>query len=203
MIESTPSPSEPTSEWPLLAEAHGILRAAVAGVPADGWQLSTPCSEWTVAQVLEHAALDQLLYVSAATGGEKPDGDAFHPTGELPEAVAFTNEALTRSAATFAGIATDTEGVGVPLPPFAVPARLAAGAAALDAAVHGWDIAVATGQPVGFSEALAAELLTTAQQLVEPLRGWGAYAPAIEPPADADTTSQLLLYLGRRPDWTR
>ncbi len=45
--------------WDVLDEARAMLRAAVAGVPADGWQRPTPCTEWTVAQVLQHAALDQ------------------------------------------------------------------------------------------------------------------------------------------------
>jgi uncharacterized protein (TIGR03086 family) len=80
---------------------------------------------------------------------------------------------------------------------------LAVGAAALDAAVHGWDIAVATGQTAQLSKSLAQELLKVAENLVEPLRAWGAYAPAIDPPADADDAARLLYFLGRRPDWTR
>jgi uncharacterized protein (TIGR03086 family) len=91
--------------------------------------------------------------------------------------------------------------VSVPLPPYTVPARLAAGAAALDAAVHGWDIAVATGQSIRISPALAHELLWAAEILVEPLRGWGAYAAPIDPGIGADDFDRLLYYLGRRPDW--
>ncbi len=34
--------------WHVLDEGRAMLRAAVAGVPADGWQRPTPCSEWTV-----------------------------------------------------------------------------------------------------------------------------------------------------------
>ena len=45
--------------WQVLDEGRAILRAAVAGVPADGWQRPTPCAEWNVTQVLQHAALDQ------------------------------------------------------------------------------------------------------------------------------------------------
>jgi hypothetical protein len=67
--------------------------------------------------------------------------------------------------------------------------------------VHGWDIAVATGQPNPLTDPLARTLLSVARQLVEPLRDWGAYAPAIEPVADADDTARLLNYLGRRVDW--
>src|SRR4029453_10643461 len=31
--------------WDVLDEARTLLRAAVAGVPADGWQRPTPCTE--------------------------------------------------------------------------------------------------------------------------------------------------------------
>jgi uncharacterized protein (TIGR03086 family) len=191
-------------QWEVLSESHQILRNAVAGVPDDSWALSTPCPEWNVAQVLQHAALDQLLYVSSITGTDKPDGDPFHPTAQVGEApLAYVESALGASSEAFASVAADAEAVPVPLPPFAVPAWLAAGAAALDAAVHGWDIAVATGQTAQLSKPLAQELLKVAENIVEPLRAWGAYAPAIEPPADADDAARLLYFLGRRPDWTR
>lgn len=192
------------ASWPILVEAHRILTAAVRGVPADGWGAATPCEQWSVAQVAEHAGLDQLLYVSALTGAAKPAGDAFQPTGELAEdPAAFVADAVAASAAAFAEVGVDAEGVPVPLPPFALPAAAAVGAAALDAAVHGWDIAVATGQPVTLSEHLVHELFAVAQNLVEPLRGWGAYAPAITTAQDADDTARLLNYLGRRADWSR
>src|SRR2546429_580867 len=64
------------TKWDVLTEAHDALRAAVAGVPADGWQRPTPCPEWTVTQVLQHATGDQLAYVAKLTGGPGPDYDA-------------------------------------------------------------------------------------------------------------------------------
>ena len=45
--------------WDVLDEARAMLRAAVAGVSAAGWQRPTPCAEWNVVLVLQHAALDQ------------------------------------------------------------------------------------------------------------------------------------------------
>ena len=201
---SSPRHAVPSSatEWPVLAEAHQILHAAVAGVPAAGWAGASPCADWSVAQVAQHAAMDQLLYASSVGGIAKPEGDAFQPSGEWAgDPVSTVEDAIAACAAAFAEVAADAEGIAVPLPPFAVPATIAEGAAALDAAVHGWDIAVATGQPNPLTDPLARTLLSVASQLVEPLRGWGAYAPAIEPAADADDTTRLLNYLGRRPEW--
>src|SRR4029453_9030113 len=54
--------------WGVVDEARTLLRAAVAGVPADGWQRPTPCTEWNVAQVLQHAALDQGAWAAVISG---------------------------------------------------------------------------------------------------------------------------------------
>lgn len=48
--------------------------------------------------------------------------------------------------------------------------------AALDAAVHAWDIAVATGQPSPLTPSLALTLRPVANALANPLRGY-AYGP--------------------------
>jgi hypothetical protein len=78
---------------------------------------------------------------------------------------------------------------------------VAVGAAALDAAVHAWDIAKASGRPSPLTPELASALLPVAKELAEPLRGF-AYAAALEGPADDDVVSTLLRYLGRNPLWT-
>jgi uncharacterized protein (TIGR03086 family) len=193
----------PDRDWQLLDEAYEILREAAAGVRTNQWKRPTPCADWTVAQVLQHAAMDQALYESAITGSEKPEGDAFNPTGDLGEdPLAYLSSALSGARNAFDTLTPGADGVSVPLPPYAVSARLAAGAASLDAAVHGWDIAVATGQSARVSSALARELRWAAEHLADPVRAWGAYAPAIEPATAADDFDQLLFYLGRRPDWT-
>jgi uncharacterized protein (TIGR03086 family) len=208
MVEVPPAPEHQIGHAESMAErtyqeAVRILHDAVAGTTASAWGQPSPCAEWSTAQVAQHAAMDQLLYVASITGTEKPEGDAFAPTGVVPGTMlAFVDDAIARSRDAFATVAPDAEGVGVPLPPFSVPAGLAFGAAALDAAVHGWDIAVASGQSSPLSDALARELLAVARQLVEPVRAWGAYAAALEVPDDADDVTRLLAYLGRRPDWT-
>jgi len=186
----------------LLNDSHGALRVAVSGVPADGWGRPTPCELWTVTQVVQHAAGDQIGYAAAITGEPGPAYDPFAPSGQLDEdAVAFTQAAIGRSAAAFATVAADAEAVPNPLPQGPLPARVAAGACALDAAVHAWDIAVATAQPSPLTSAMATGLLPVARQIVEPLRAWGAYATA-RPADPADPVASLLAYLGRDPAWT-
>ncbi len=186
----------------VLTEAYQALRQAVAGVPADGWRLPTPCKGWDVTQVLQHAVGDQLAYAGKLTDGPGPGYDPFQPTGELggkPEEL--LESALTTATAAFATVDPAAQQVPVPLPPFALSPEQAAGAAALDAAVHAWDIARATGRPSPLTPELARALRPIAEALAEPLRGF-AYAPAIPSAEDADELVSLLNYLGRQADWS-
>jgi uncharacterized protein (TIGR03086 family) len=188
----------------LLGAAHEVLRTAVAGVPRDGWGLSSPCEKWTVTQVLQHAAGDQMAYASVVTGGPAPAENPFEPSGKIDgDPVAYLGRALESSAAAWESVASDADSVPTPLPQGDLPMPVAVGACALDAAVHGWDMAAATGQPSRLGPGLARSWHEVAIQIVEPLRQYGAYAPALDPEAGDDETAALLRYLGRRPDWTR
>jgi hypothetical protein len=60
---------------------------------------------------------------------------------------------------------------------------------------------IALGSPSGLTSRLAAGLLPAARQIVEPLRQYGAYAPALAPGPDDDALAELLRYLGRDPNW--
>ncbi|WP_435207499.1 TIGR03086 family metal-binding protein [Micromonospora sp. bgisy143] len=191
-------------QWRIvLDEAYRVLRTTAEGIPTDAWDLSTPCERWAVTQVLQHATGDQLAYVAAITGGSGPEEDPFAPSGRIEgDKLTGVYAALDASARAWAGVADDEPQVPTPLPHGALPAHLAAVAAALDAAVHAWDIAVATGQPSPLSDDLARPLLDVARQIVEPLRNYGAYAAALDPGAEADDVTALLSYLGRDPRWT-
>jgi uncharacterized protein (TIGR03086 family) len=185
------------ANWPgYLSESLQALRSAAAGVPDDAWNNATPCEAWTVAQVVQHAAGDQLGYAMKLTGADGPSFDPFAPTGDLEPGL--VERAVTASAAAWATVAIDAADVPVPLPPFALPAWVGAGACALDAAIHAWDICVATGQPSPLNAPLASFLLAAAEQVVEPVRACGMYAAALTPESDADDVTKLLAYLGRR-----
>jgi uncharacterized protein (TIGR03086 family) len=191
------------TSWSLLGQAHNALRASVAQVADADWAAKTPCEQWSVGQVLRHAAGDQRAYAAAITGDGGPEENPFDPAADAPSHPKDLLEAaLSASTRAFATVTPDAEAVPTPLPQGPLPAEIAVGAAALDAAVHAWDIAVATGRPSPLSAELSERLLPVAKAIVEPLRGF-AYAPAIDWQPAEDTTAALLRYLGRRPEWTR
>ena len=186
--------------WTILAVAHTALRSTVAGVRDDDWTRPTPCVDWTVAQVLQHAAGDQQAYAAVLGEGGFPSYDPFAPSGTLDDdALALLEPPFAAAWLAFSKVEPDDAAVPVPLPQGSLAAPVAVGAAALDAAVHAWDIAVATGQPSPVDSALAGRLHEVALQIVEPLRGF-AYADALSGD-DGDALDALLRHLGRDPHW--
>ena len=188
--------------WTVLDRAHAALREAAAGLTSADLGRPTPCEQWTVAQVLQHAAGDQLGYAATITGHGGPAEDPFAPSGTLTGTpVELVTPALAAASAAF-GTLDPAGTTPTPLPQGTLPTATAAGAAALDAGVHAWDIAVATGQPARLDDDLAAELLPVARALVEPLRAYGVYAPVLEPGEADSASAELLRYLGRDPNWS-
>jgi uncharacterized protein (TIGR03086 family) len=68
----------------------------------------------------------------------------------------------------------------------------------LDGLVHGWDLAVSTGQAYEPPDALVAEVEVFAHQVVDPLRDGDTFGPAVEPPPGAPPIQRLSAFTGRR-----
>jgi uncharacterized protein (TIGR03086 family) len=186
----------------VLTSSLDQLRRVAAGVPADQLDAPTPCSQWTVAQVLLHAAGDQRAWASTVGAGSPPAYDPFAPprraAGDIGQLI---TDAIDAAMTAWASVDPAAETVPTPLPPVpAMTPELAAAACALDAAIHAWDVAVATGQPSGLTGPLATQLDAAARITAEPLRGF-AYAAALPAQPGDDPAAALLRYLGRDPRW--
>ena len=194
---------ETMTRWTVLDGAHEVLSNVASWIGSSDWQRPTPCDQWTVAQVFQHATGDQLAWAVAVTGEQGPTENPFAPSGHLgAPAGPMLQSALQAASDAWATIAPDVDDAPTPLPQGAMPAPLAVGACALDAAIHAWDIAVATGQPSPLTPELAADLMPAAQEIVELLRPFGVYGPALAPQPSDDAAATLLRYLGRDPGWS-
>lgn len=192
----------PTTAWTVLDDSLDRLAAVTAGLSKDDLGRPTPCTDWNVMQVLQHAAGDQVGYASVLTGGPGPTYNPFDPSGDLTLDVrALVDQSIQTSATAWAGVPADSGPIETPLPVGPLAAQVGAAACALDAAVHAWDVAVATGQPSPLDDELSAPLLEAARTFVEPLRGF-AYAPALPAEPTDSATDALLRYLGRDPKWS-
>lgn len=188
--------------FPLLTASLELLRSTCAAVRDESLDDPTPCSEWTVGQVITHAAGDQHAWAStvgpAAPPAYNPFAPPTRPEGTFDQLISM---ALDAAKIGWAEVNSTDPAVPTPLPP--VPqlnAQLAAAACAMDAAVHSWDIAVATGQPSPLTAELAAQLMPAAHATADSLRGF-AYAPALSDQPGDDAVATLLHYLGRDPNW--
>ena len=189
--------------WTVITESLDLLEAVAAAVTDANGQAPTPCSEWTAAQVLQHAAGDQLAWAAAIGVGSGPAENPFAPSGHLDGSVDdLIKPALAAARAAWESVKADDDAVPTPLPQGPLPAPIAAGACALDAAVHAWDIAAALGRPGFLPGELAGQLLPAARAVAEPLRAYGAYAAALPPRPGDDGAAELLRYLGRNPQWS-
>ena len=186
----------------VLTTALDTLRGVADGA-TDQLDKSTPCSDWTVGQVLMHAAGDQHAWAATVGSASMPTYNPFDPPQDSDGGVAEAVRSATDAAAqTWADVDAGADTLPTPLPPVpALAPELAAGAAALDAAVHAWDVAVATGQPSPLTSSLAAQLRPAAEATVESLRGF-AYAQPLPAVDGDDEAAALLRYLGRDPAWS-
>jgi uncharacterized protein (TIGR03086 family) len=183
----------------LLAGAHAYLLAVVKGVPADGWERATPCSEWTVGQVYNHARLDQLALTMNITE-VPPNGDPFEPEPAVPaDPVGELEAALKQAAAAWESV-RGQETVALPMGP--MPAGTGVGLAALDASVHAWDIARGTGQDLPFADELAAGITELTSPTITYVRDtFGKYGPEVQAADEAGHAARLLSFTGRDPLW--
>jgi uncharacterized protein (TIGR03086 family) len=185
----------------VLTTSLSALQQVAAGVGDDALDLPTPCADWTVAQVLLHAAGDQHAWASYVGSGSLLTYNPFDPPVRPEGSVtSLVDAAVDAATAAWDQVDPSSDAVPTPLPPVpTLPADVAAAACALDAAIHAWDVAVATGQPSPLSDELAAALDRAARAVVEPLRGF-AYAAALASDTGDGPAAALLRYLGRDPE---
>ena len=182
----------------LHRKALDATRSVVARMGTPDWDAPTPCTDWNVRELLNHVVAGNWWAAQLASGatiadvGTELDGDHLgdDPLGSYDR------------SATAAAMAFDAPGAldapcAVSYGP--VPGSVYAGHRFLDVLVHGWDLAIATGQDA----ALAPDLVAGAWQVLEPqldmLRASGMFGDDLAIPADADSETRLLMTLGRRP----
>ena len=169
----------------------------VAGVPAERWGTPTPCTEWSVRDVVNHLvgenrwAAELFRGKTIAEVGSRLDGDLVgdDPLGAYAASVAA---AMAAVGAPSAMVATchlsygDETGAEYARQLF------------MDTLIHGWDIARATDQDTRLDPDLVAACLPIAERLTARWRSFGIFGEAVEVASDADAQTRLLALVGRR-----
>jgi uncharacterized protein (TIGR03086 family) len=185
----------------LDAQAQVLVRLAAA-VTDDQLDGPTPCTEITVGGLLGHLLGVSVAFRDAASKVEGPTtGTPPGPAGLPPDWRDQLPSRLAEMAAAWkAPEAWDGESTvgGVTSP---APQTAAFGNDEL--VVHGWDLAVSTGQ----SYQPVAENLQACWELVsnfpdDPQLRAGLFGPRVPIPNDAPLLDRTLAYAGRDPHWT-
>ncbi|MGH9224197.1 MAG: TIGR03086 family metal-binding protein [Acidimicrobiales bacterium] len=189
------------SEYKTFDRAVTTAAGAIKGVRADQMDLPTPCSEWTVRDLLNHLAGSlwfhhQLLSGTPvphpATAGGLPDVDL---VGDDPTA-AFA-EAAAASLASAAADGAMARAIQTPLGE--MPGGALTKFIALDMVVHGWDLATATGQDYEVPAELATQILGFARMAINDGTRGPYIAPAVGVDPSASDLEQLVGHMGRAP----
>ncbi len=179
----------------LHARALDATGRIVDGVAADRWHAATPCADWDARGLVNHLVAGNLWAAELAAGGTI-EGAGSRLYGDLVgDNPAAAYAASPAAAAVFRRPGALDAPCAVSYGP--VPGSVYAGHRFLDVLVHGWDLAVATGQDY----ALDPDLMEACQQIIEPqldaFRSAGALAPEVAVPADASGQTRFLAMLGR------
>ena len=190
-----------TTALDLAPQAAEVARV-IAGVRDDQLTDPTPCDGTSVAAMLDHFV---GLTVAFRLGAEKspmegaPSADADHLPTDWRERLPAQLDALVAAWDQPEAWDGTTEVGGVRMPAAAMGV-----VAANEVLVHGWDLAVATGQPYAVDP-------LTAEACLEFNKGFAVgapeardamYGPEVPVADDAPLFDRLLGKTGRDPAWT-
>jgi uncharacterized protein (TIGR03086 family) len=168
----------------------------IAGVQDDQWGLPTPCAEYDVRALVDHV-VGWVQVFDAGCHGKAVEGDplAFRSG---PDPAAEFRAAAVSLAAGWKEFGLDRS---VRIMSGEMPGESVFNMTVMEYLTHGWDIAVATGQPIPFSEDEAIDTLARAERTLPPeYRGdGGAFGEIVVVGPDAPAVSRLAAFLGRQP----
>jgi uncharacterized protein (TIGR03086 family) len=185
-----------------LGPAAATVAEVVTGVRDDQLTDPTPCAGTPVAALLDHV---HGLAVGLALAGRKdappdapPHPDAAHLPADWRTRVPAELDRLVavwRDPQAWQGTA---DGAGMQLPG-STWGRVTLN----ELVVHGWDLAVATGQPYPADAGSVAACLRYVVDFDADLPGArdGIYGPVVPVPDDAPALDRLLGRTGRHPHW--
>jgi len=174
--------------------------ARVAAVKNNQWVDPTPCTEWSVRELVNHVVAEELWTAPLLRGatvqevGSQFDGDVL---GEDPlarartgadEAVAIVDAVVPDGGRVQLSYGEEDMGEYV--------RQLCA-----DHLIHGWDLAAATGGDTSMAPELVAEVAAWFADREAMYRSGGAVGP--RPTSAGDPQSELLASFGRSSKWDR
>jgi len=184
-----------------LEPAARRTAAIVAGVTDDQLGRPTPCPAYTLGDLLEHVGGLAMAFTAAAT---KAGATSAGPSGDASRLPADWRTSIPQDLLAMADAWKDpeawtgmTQAGGVDLP------GEVAGLVALDELViHGWDVAVASGQPYDVDPGDLEAVRAFVSQFADQPADGGLFGPPVAVPDDAPELDRVVGLTGRDPGWS-
>ncbi|MGH3825316.1 MAG: TIGR03086 family metal-binding protein [Pseudonocardiaceae bacterium] len=190
------TPPPPSVEQ--LSRALTAVGHLITGIRPEQWSGATPCTDWTVRELVNHLVGVNLVFVALLSDQAPPERGADH-LGDDPAGVYHDSGVAVQVAFDQPGVLERT---------YHGPLGAATGAERLhvriaDLLAHGWDLAQATGQPAELPEDLAEQALAFVRIQLSTQSRTGRFGPAQPVADDAPAIDQLVAFLGRpvSPGW--
>ncbi|AII03525.1 uncharacterized protein (TIGR03086 family) [Rhodococcus wratislaviensis] len=187
-----------------LQPATDVMAALVESVRDEQLTAPTPCPELTVGDLLDHIDGLSLAFTAAATK-TPPAGGSQPPSADVARLGTDWRTRLPQRLTALAGAWREetawhgmTQAGGLDL-----PADIAGAVAVDEIVVHGWDLAVATGQNFHCTPELLGAAYGFAKSSADqnPHGTPGLFGPPVTVPDSAPLLEQLLGLTGRDPQW--
>lgn len=171
-----------------LATSVRVTGQIVAGVPADRADDPTPCPDYEVHHLVDHLVGWATSFADRALGVTPPTDPASVSAGPDPAASYATQTARMLEGYGGSGPADGAVSVDVAL---------------IESVVHGWDLAMATGQSAPYPSPVLEAALAAGEAMLQPeYRGPGkSFGPQVEVPSSAPVLDRLVGFMGRDPGW--
>lgn len=180
-----------------LGRASAGVGDLIDRIGGDQWTSPTPCTQWSVRDVVDHLVGMNLVFVAMFEEGPMPErgagrlgadpAGAYHRSAAALQAAAARPGVLEQRQATRVGVATGAERVRW---------RIA------DLLVHGWDLAQATGVVAELPGDLAEAALNFVRAQLPSQPRAGRFAEPQPVRGDAPAIDQLAAFTGRPVPWT-
>lgn len=191
-----------------LGRALTVGESLIVRVRPEQWGSATPCSQWSVRDLVTHLVRGNRLFADAlrgaARGGPAGSADDASDAGaadagvadsgaDLPAAYRMSSESLVEA---FGHPGALQQMVAVPFG--TVPGIVALHLRITEALVHSWDLSRAIGQDPAWPDDLAEqELAFTRGKLADIAPGRSPFGPAQPVADDAPAIHRLAALLGR------
>ncbi|MGX1772059.1 TIGR03086 family metal-binding protein [Nocardia brasiliensis] len=161
----------------------------------------TPCSEYTVAQLIEHI---REVAVGFAAMARKDSGRPDDPAG-IPSVVDAARRRETAELVDALTLAWDApeawQGTTAPSPDVTLPNEVWGRIVLTELVVHGWDLARATDRPLELPAATLRACLDHVVDFVPKAPVPQLWGPAVDTSDDAALIDRIVAVTGRDPRW--